>query len=54
VSSEEGMLICANSDDLKERRAIRIENVTALKYPAIGEGIRKYIKSAKVENYCVI
>jgi hypothetical protein len=54
VSSEEEMLICANSEDLNDRRAIRVENITALKYPAIGEGIRKYLKNAKVENFCVI
>lgn len=42
------MLICANSEDLKNRKAIRIENITAVKYPAIGEGIGKYVKNARV------
>jgi hypothetical protein len=48
------MLICANSEDLNERRAIKIENITAVKYPALGEGIQKYVKNGKVENFCVI
>lgn len=54
ISSDEDMLICANSEDLNERRAIKIENITAVKYPALGEGIQKYVKNGKVENFCVI
>ena len=54
ISSDEDMLICANSEDLKERRAVKIENITALKYPALGEGIQKYVKNGKSENFCVI
>lgn len=48
------MLICADSDKLSERKAIPIENIKSLRYPAIGEGIRKHLENAKVENFCVI
>lgn len=48
------MLICADSEEPNHRKAIPIENISSVKYPALGEGVNKHLKNPRVENFCII
>lgn len=48
------MLICANSENLHERKVIPIEHIRAIKYGTMGEGISKHVKNPQADNHCVI
>jgi hypothetical protein len=42
------MLVCADSEEPNHRKAIPIENISSVKYPALGEGVNKHLKNPRV------
>jgi hypothetical protein len=54
ISHEENHLVSMNTADANDRKMIPIYQIRSLQYPAIDEGIKKFLTDVVSENYCVL
>jgi len=54
ISNEENHLISMNTADANDRKIIPIFHIRSLQYPAIDDGIKKFLTTEVSENYCVL